>query len=90
MRHQIWLSGWGRWPLFLLGWTLLSLMFVPEVYLYFLYRSEAIPWAHAVALALANAAIAFLFLPPIVWLALPSASVVEPEGLSVRRPTGPA
>src|SRR5262245_24013886 len=44
-------------------------MFVPEVYLYFLYRSEAIPWTHAIALALVNAAIAFLFLPPIVWLA---------------------
>jgi hypothetical protein len=65
----MWSSGWGRWVLFLLGWTLLSLMFVPEVYLYFLYRSEAIPWTHAVALALVNAAIAFLFVPPIVWLA---------------------
>ena len=65
----MWSSGWGRWVLFLLGWTLLSLMFVPEVYLYFLYRSEAIPWTHAIALALVNAAIAFLFLPPIVWLA---------------------
>jgi two-component system, LytTR family, sensor kinase len=69
VQHHIWSSGWGRWILFLLGWTLLSLMFVPEVYLYFLYRSEAIAWTHAVALALVNAAIAFLFLPPIVWLA---------------------
>ena len=57
-----------RWALFLLAWTGLSLMFVPEVYLYFLYRSEPIPWLHTVALALANAGIAFLFLPPIVWL----------------------
>jgi hypothetical protein len=64
-----WIGGWRRWVLFLLGWTLLSLMFVPEVYLYFLYRAEAIPWTHAVALALVNAAIAFLFLPPIVWMA---------------------
>jgi two-component system, LytTR family, sensor kinase len=69
MEYHTWTSGWRRWVLFLLGWTLLSLMFVPEVYLYFLYRSEAIPWTHAVALALVNAAIAFLVLPPIVWLA---------------------
>jgi len=67
-RHT-WTNGWGRWVLFLLGWTLLSLMFVQEVYLYFLYRSEPMPWTHATALALVNAAIAFLFLPPIVWLA---------------------
>jgi two-component sensor histidine kinase len=54
--------------LFIMGWTALSLMFVPEVYLYFLYRSEGIPFAHTVALALANAGIACLFLPPIIWL----------------------
>jgi len=58
-----------RWIVFILGWTALSLMFVPEVYLYFLYRDEPVPWAHTVALALANAAVAFLFLPPIIWLA---------------------
>jgi two-component system LytT family sensor kinase len=62
-------SGWTAWPIFLLGWTLLSLMFVPEVYLYFLYRGEQITWGASMVLALANAAIAFLFLPAIVWLA---------------------
>jgi len=62
-------SGWLRWVWFVLGWAILSLVFVPEVYLYFLYRQESISWLHAVALALANAAIAFVFLPPIVWLA---------------------
>src|SRR5207248_10696320 len=61
-------GGWTRWVWFVLGWALLSLVFVPEVYLYFLYRSEAMSWTHAVALALANAGIAFVFLPPIVWL----------------------
>jgi two-component system LytT family sensor kinase len=66
---RFWQADWGRWGLFVLGWTALSLLFVPETYLYFLYRGEGIPWSRTVALTFANAAIAFIFLPPIVWLA---------------------
>jgi hypothetical protein len=62
------LGEYRRWVMFLAAWTALSLMFVPEVYLYFLYRAEPIPWAHTLLIALANAGIAFLFLPPIIWL----------------------
>ena len=69
MKYRFWQAGWGRWVLFILGWTVLSLLFVPETYLYFLYRGEGIPWTRTIALTCANAAIAFLFLPPIVWLA---------------------
>jgi two-component system, LytTR family, sensor kinase len=61
-------SSWGRWTLFVLGWTGLSLLFVPEAYLFFLYREEAIPISRIVALTLANAGIVLLFLPGIIWL----------------------
>jgi two-component system, LytTR family, sensor kinase len=61
-------SRWGRWVMFILGWTILSLLFVPETYLFFLYRGDAIPWTRTIALTLANAGIAFLFIPAIVWL----------------------
>jgi len=67
--HRLLQTGWGRWLLFVVGWTVLSLLFVPEVYLFFLYRGEAIPWSRTIALTLANAGIVLLFLPPIVWLA---------------------
>jgi two-component system, LytTR family, sensor kinase len=59
---------WGRWALFVLGWTVLSLLFVPEAYLFFLYRGDAIPVSRIVALTLANAGIVLLFLPGIIWL----------------------
>jgi two-component system LytT family sensor kinase len=68
VRYRFWQAGWGRWVLFILGWTILSLLFVPETYLYFLYRGEGIPWNRTIALTFANAGIAFIFLPPIVWL----------------------
>src|ERR671924_388464 len=61
-------KGPHMWVLFVLAWTALSLMFIPEVYLYFLYRLEPIPWTHTVALALANAGVAFVLLPPVVWV----------------------
>ncbi len=67
--NQLLTSRWGRWGLFVLGWTILSLLFVPETYFFFLYRNEAIPWSRTVALTLANAGIVLLFLPVIVWLA---------------------
>lgn len=69
MKYRLWRAGWSRWVLFIAGWTVLALLFVPETYLYFLYRGEGIPWTRTLALTFANAAIAFLFLPPIVWLA---------------------
>jgi len=50
------------------GWTVLSLLFVPEAYLFFLYREDAIPASRLIALTLANAGIVVLFLPGIVWL----------------------
>jgi two-component system LytT family sensor kinase len=60
---------WGRWGLFVIGWTVLSLLFAPETYFFFLYRNEAIPWSRTIALTLANAGIVLLFLPAIFWLA---------------------
>lgn len=59
---------WGRWALFVLGWTVLSLLFVPEAYLFFLYRGDTIPVSRIAALTLANAGIVVLFVPGIVWL----------------------
>ena len=61
-------SKWGLWALFVLGWTVLSLLFVPEAYLFFLYRGDAIPVSRMIALTLANAGIVVLFLPGIIWL----------------------
>lgn len=61
-------STWGRWMLFVSGWTVLSLLFVPEAYLFFLYRGDAIPIPRIAALTLANAGIVLLFLPGIIWL----------------------
>src|SRR5512136_738453 len=68
MGNRFFQTRWGIWLLFILGWTLLSLLFIPEVYLYFLYRREALPFTQILALTLVNAAIALIFLPPIVWL----------------------
>jgi two-component sensor histidine kinase len=69
VKYNFWQAGWARWVLFILGWTVLSLLFVPETYLYFLYGGDGIPWSRTIALTFANAAVAFIFLPPIVWLA---------------------
>ena len=62
-------ASWARWALFVAGWTLLSLLFVPEAYLFFLYRGDSIPISRIAALTLANAGIVLLFLPAIIWLA---------------------
>jgi two-component sensor histidine kinase len=65
----VWLrAGWTRWLLFIAGWTLLALLFVPETYFFFMYRQEPIPWSRTIVLTLANAAVALAFVPPIVWL----------------------
>lgn len=50
------------------GWTLLSLFFAPEVYLYFLYKNEPLPFSHVFALTAANTRIAAAFAPFIIWL----------------------
>jgi two-component system, LytTR family, sensor kinase len=73
LKHQSWLSGSGRWVLFILGWAALSLLFAPEAYLHFYFRhfylpGQAIPWREIFQLTVANSAIALLFLPAIVWL----------------------
>jgi len=59
---------WVRWGAILGGWTLLSLFFVPEVYLYFLYKQEPLPWWTVVLLTAANTAVAAVFVPGIVAL----------------------
>ncbi len=62
-------TGWGKWVFFVSGWVLLSLLFSPEIYLhYLLFRGEPIAWYRAIQLTTANAAIAIIFLPGIVWL----------------------
>ncbi len=68
LSYRILHSSGGRWILFVLGWAILSMLFVPETYLFFLYRGETISWTRTMALTLANAGIAFLFMPLIVWL----------------------
>lgn len=50
------------------GWTLLSLLIAPEVYLHFLGAGGPIEWREVVALTLTNTAIAVAFAPAIVWL----------------------
>ncbi len=59
---------WIRWAVILGGWTLLSVVLAPEVYLYFLYKGEPISWVHTALLTAANTGIAALFVPAIVWL----------------------
>lgn len=59
---------WGKWMLFVFGWALLSLLFAPEAYIYFLFGGNPIPWREALSLTLVNAVIALIFLPGIVWL----------------------
>jgi two-component sensor histidine kinase len=59
---------WIKWTVIVGGWTLLSVFLAPEIYLYFLYKGEAIPWTQTLALTVANSAIAAAFAPAIVWL----------------------
>lgn len=61
---------WFHWLGALCAWTILSVLFAPELYLYFLLRKENLPWANALVLTLANTAIALVLVPGIVWLAL--------------------
>jgi two-component system, LytTR family, sensor kinase len=68
MEYRLAQMQWSKWLLFVVGWTVLSLLFVPETYLFFLYRGEAISWSRTLVLTVANAGIALVFLPPIVWL----------------------
>jgi len=57
------------WALAALAWLILSVVFAPEVYLYFQARGEPISWLRAFQLTLSNSAIAAFFAPVIVWLA---------------------
>lgn len=57
-----------RWAAIFVAWGLLSLFLAPEVYIYFLYKREPIPWSETLALTFANTAIAAAFTPGIVWL----------------------
>ena len=60
---------WMAWALAALAWLILSVVFAPEVYLYFQARGEPISWLRAFQLTLGNSAVAALFAPVIVWLA---------------------
>jgi hypothetical protein len=59
----------GRWILFIVGWTALSLLFAPEAYLSFRLRRTPISWSETLQLTLVNAALALLFMPAIIALA---------------------
>src|SRR6188472_2975313 len=59
----------GRWILFILGWTALSLLFAPEAYLSFRLRHTPISWGETLQLTLVNAVLALLFIPAIIALA---------------------
>lgn len=63
------LRWWYAWALAALAWLILSVVFAPEVYLYFQARGEPISWLRAFQLTLSNSAVAALFAPVIVWLA---------------------
>ena len=60
---------WFAWALAGLAWLILSVIFAPEVYLYFQARGEPISWLRAFQLTLSNSAVAAFFAPLIVWLA---------------------
>jgi len=62
------LPGWTLWAAILGGWTLLSLLLAPEVYLHFLGSGQPIGWRQVVALTVTNTAVAVVFAPAIVWL----------------------
>ncbi len=67
--EYLWRTRWSRWALFLLGWTALSLLFAPEVFLSFYLRNNPISWRETIQLTVVNSAIALLFVPGIVYLA---------------------
>ncbi len=58
----------SRWALIVGAWLLLSLVLAPEAYLFFLSTGTPIPWRSVLLLTSANAAIAAVFAPLIVWL----------------------
>lgn len=60
---------WYAWALAAIAWLILSVIFAPEVYLYFQARGEPISWLRAFQLTLANSAVAAFFAPVVVWLA---------------------
>jgi two-component system LytT family sensor kinase len=62
------LPGWKVWAAILGGWTLLSLLLAPEVYLNFLGAGSPIGWGRIVAVTLTNTALAVAFIPGILWL----------------------
>ena len=68
MANRLLQTAWGKWLLFISGWALLSLLFAPEVYLYFLFRRQPVPWTQTLSMTVANLAVALVFLPLIVWL----------------------
>jgi hypothetical protein len=57
---------WVAWAAAGLCWLTLSIVFAPEVYLYFQARAEPISWGRAFLLTLSNAAVAAAFAPVIV------------------------
>lgn len=61
-------KSWVKWTIILGGCAAVSLLLAPEVYLYFLYKGERIPFAQAAALTGANTLLAAAFAPAIVWL----------------------
>lgn len=60
--------GWKVWAAILGGWTLLSLLLAPEVYLHFLGAGAPIGWGRIIAITLTNTALAVAFTPGILWL----------------------
>lgn len=60
---------WAVWAAILGGWTLLSLLLAPELYLHFLGADQPVGWGAILVLSLTNTAIAVALAPAIVWLA---------------------
>lgn len=61
---------WAHWVAIFGAWTLLSVFFAPELYLFFVYRKERIEWTTALLLTMANTTIAAVLVPPVIGLAL--------------------
>jgi two-component system LytT family sensor kinase len=59
----------NRWTIFLYGWILLSLLLMPEAYVYFRMGGTQYPWRYVYSITATNAVITLLFLPLIIWLA---------------------
>ena len=88
MIHRLLQTPWGKWVLFICGWALLSLLIAPEVYLYFLFRLQSVPLIQTISMTVANAAVALIFLPLIVWLTrrYPVERQAWPKSLAVHMP----